>query len=73
MLPSGIGSWGLGTGFPSVYDRFTENGSGQSLLSFPNSSTALGTRLTSNNIFFDGINVRAANGGNPVKLYAPSS
>ncbi|MFM6745841.1 MAG: Calx-beta domain-containing protein, partial [Dolichospermum sp.] len=59
-----------------IYDRFTENGSGQSLLDtslFPNPSTALGSQLTSNNIFFDGSNANAANGGNRVKLYAPST
>ncbi|MCZ8047768.1 MAG: hypothetical protein O9290_14265, partial [Microcystis sp. LE19-41.2A] len=73
---SGVGSWGFGTGFPGIYDRFTENGSGQSLLNtslFPNPSTALGSQLTSNNIFFDGSNANAANGGNRVKLYAPST
>ncbi|MFM6779541.1 MAG: hypothetical protein ACKPKU_00160, partial [Dolichospermum sp.] len=61
---SGVGSWGFGTGFPGIYDRFTENGSGQSLLDtslFPNPSTALGSQLTSNNIFFDGSNANAAN------------
>jgi hypothetical protein len=73
---SGVGSWGFGTGSPGIYDRFTENGSGQSLLNtslFPNPSTALGSQLTSNNIFFDGSNANAANGGNRVKLYAPST
>ncbi|MFM6250095.1 MAG: hypothetical protein ACKPEQ_13255, partial [Dolichospermum sp.] len=53
---SGSGSWGF-AGSPDIYDRFTENGSGQSLLDtslFPNPSTALGSQLTSNNIFFDG-------------------
>jgi hypothetical protein len=72
----GLGSWGYGTGFPGIYDRFTENGGGQSLLNtslFPNPSAALGSQLTSNNIFFDGSNADAANGGNPVKLYAPST
>ncbi len=73
---SGVGSWGFGSGSPGIYDRFTENGSGQSLLNtslFPNPSTALGSQLTSNNIFFDGSNANAANGGNRVKLYAPST
>ncbi|MFM6070336.1 MAG: hypothetical protein ACKPB9_01920, partial [Dolichospermum sp.] len=72
---SGSGSWGF-AGSPDIYDRFTENGSGQSLLDtslFPNPSTALGSQLTSNNIFFDGSNANAANGGNRVKLYAPST
>ena len=72
---AGTGSWGE-QGLPSIYDRFTENRSGQSLINtslFPNPSIALGSQLTSNNIFFDGANANAANGGNRVKLYAPST
>ncbi len=57
---------------PFIYDRFTQNGSGQSLLNFTNPSTALGTQLTSNNLYFSGNNANAANGGSPVKIYAPS-
>lgn len=71
---SGTGSWGSGTGYPLIYDRFTENGAGQALVNtsiFPNPSTILGTQLTSNNIFFDGANATAANGGR-VPLYAPA-
>src|SRR3712207_7554304 len=40
-----------------IYDHFAVNGSGQRLLDtslFPNGSSALGTQLTSNNVFFDG-------------------
>ncbi|MEB3218005.1 MAG: S8 family serine peptidase, partial [Nostocales cyanobacterium 94392] len=72
---SGQGSWGFGTGFPSIYDRFTVNGSNQSLINtslFPNPSTALGNQLTSNNLFFTGSNAVAANSGTKPKLYAPS-
>jgi hypothetical protein len=71
---AGRGCWGFGSGFPGVYDHFTENGAGQALLNtslFPNPSVALGSQLTSNNLFFDGANARAANGGTPVKIYAP--
>jgi len=57
---------------PLIYDRFTQNGSGQSLLDFPNSSPALATQLTSNNLYFNGNNANAANGGPPVQIYAPS-
>ena len=39
------GCWGYGTGSPGIYDRFIENAAGQALLNtFPNSSTALGSR-----------------------------
>ncbi|HEY4691574.1 MAG TPA: DNRLRE domain-containing protein [Anaerolineae bacterium] len=74
-VSGGQGSWGLGTGFPLSYDRFAVNGSGQSLINtglFANPSAALATQLTSNNVFFNGANAVAANGGN-VKLYAPGA
>jgi hypothetical protein len=35
-------------------------------------STDLATQLTSNNLFFSGANAIEANGGEPVKLYAPT-
>ncbi|HEY9694128.1 MAG TPA: Calx-beta domain-containing protein [Oculatellaceae cyanobacterium] len=72
----GQGAWGYGTGQPVIYDRFAVNGSNQSLIDtslFPNPSTALGNQLTSNNIFFNGSNAVAANGGTKPKLYAPST
>ncbi len=71
---TGAGSWGFGSGFPVVYDLFTENGSGQSLINgFANGSVSLGNQLTSNNIYFDGSNANAGNGGSRVQLYAPST
>ncbi len=72
----GNGCWGRGSGRPFIYDRFTENGGGQSLINtalFGNPSTSLGNQLQSGNIFFDGTNARAANGGNAPRLYAPGS
>jgi hypothetical protein len=68
------GCWGY-SGYPSIYDRFTENGSGQSLINtsfFGNPSPALGTQLTGGNLYFNGTNANAANGGR-VKIYAPSA
>ncbi len=73
---SGTGSWGGGTGKPISYDRFTEDGSGNALINtaiYPNPSTALGSALTSGNIWFDGPNANAANSGGRVRLYAPST
>lgn len=60
------------SGSPAIYSRFTQNGSGTPLLSFPDGSAALGSQLTSNNIYFSGPNANAANGGR-VPLYAPAS
>jgi hypothetical protein len=55
---------------PYIYDRFTENTGGTSLLSLdPASLTAALTSGT----YFDGPNADAANGGNRVQLYTPST
>lgn len=69
----GTGSWGM-SGYPEIYDRFMEDGSGNALLNtslYPNPSTALGGLLTSTNLWFDGSNANAANGGTRVKMYSP--
>lgn len=71
-----LGSWGGGTTSPLIYDRFTENNSGQALINttlFPNPSTALATQLQSNAVFFDGTQANAGNGGSRVPLYAPTT
>jgi len=70
---SGMGSWGYGTGFPSIYDVFIKDGAGNLLITYVNPSTALGTALTSNSLFFHGSLAMAANGGQRVKIYAPST
>ena len=74
MTKSGLtGSWGY-SGYPVIYDTFTENLTGDSLLNdFANGSVALGNQLTSNALYFNGPNANAANGGSRVELYAPSS
>ncbi len=71
-----VGSWGGGTSYPFIYDRFTEDGSGTALLNtavYPNYSIALGNALTSGAVYFNGPHANAANSGQRVKLYAPSS
>jgi hypothetical protein len=73
-VSSGQGSWGSSR-MPDSYDHFTENGSGQQLINtgiFPNPSAALAAQLTGEDIFFDGPNAVAANGGSRPELYAPS-
>lgn len=72
----GLGSWGFGIGppyYPAIYDRFAEDNSGTALLNYTNFSAALASALTSNNVYFDGTNANAANGGARVKLYAPGT
>jgi len=72
---SGQGFWGL-EGYPFIYDRYAVDGAGYSLLDtniYPNPSVALGNTLTGGAVFFNGSNASTANGGSPVKLYAPSN
>ncbi len=72
---AGVGCWGFG-GMPLAFDLFAVNGAGQSLIDtgvYLNPSAALGTALTSNNVYFDGANARSANGNADAKLYAPAT
>ncbi len=69
---SGTGCWGFGSTSPFIYDRFTETGAGTELVDgFTNNSVPLRNALLSDDIFFDGVNTNAANGGTPAELYAP--
>ena len=68
---AGTGCWGNDSGYPFIYDRFTENGGGTALLDFPNNSIELGNQLTGEDVFFDGPNTNAANNNQPAELYAP--
>ena len=58
---------------PYIYDTFVENGSGTTILSFPDPSFALENQITSNDLFWNGKIATAANGGFLPHLYAPSS
>ena len=58
---------------PSIFDRFLIRNNGARLDTMANPSAALGSVLTSNNIFFDGPNATAANGGNSPRIYAPGT
>ena len=71
----GIGSWGYRASptNPNIYDTFMKDGAGVNLTSYSSGSTALGSQLVSNNIWFHGANAMTANGGSRVKMYAPST
>lgn len=72
-LRNGVISYGFGSAeWPAIYDRFTQNGAGQPILSFPNRSPALAAQVTGNNLFFSAPATNAANGGRPAKLFAPN-
>ncbi len=71
---SGTGKLRDGTpDLPYIYDFFVENGSGTTILSFPDPSFALENQITSNDLFWNGKIATAANGGILPHLYAPSS
>jgi len=69
---SGWAQFGWG-GYPSIYDTFVESGGGNKVTSYENPSTALGTLVTSNDLWWNGFHANAANGGSRVKMYAPST
>ena len=63
QVSSGLGYWGYGTGYPVIYDRYTETGGGQALTSYASGSSTLASRLQSGDIFFDGPYANVFNGG----------
>lgn len=72
---TGTGAVVLGT-YPVIYSQFTKDGNGVSLLNgYTQNSTALGNALRglAGGVFFHGSSAIAANGGNPVPLYTPST
>jgi hypothetical protein len=69
---SGSAEYGY-LGYPSIFETFIESIGGTKVTSYPNPSTALGTLVTSNNLYWDGPNANAANGGQRVRMYAPAS
>ena len=74
---AGRGTYGGGTPYPAVYDRFTvlSQGSvqGKSLVSYPSGSTALGAALTGGGVYWDGAQGKAAYNGRPPRLYTPKA
>lgn len=58
---------------PSVFDRFLVTSTNQELDTFPNPSTTLGTKFTSNTIYCNGANAMAANAGTKPRINATST
>ncbi len=56
---------------PSVFDSFLVTDQNEQLDTFPNPSILLGSKLTSNAIYFNGTNAMAANNGTRPRIYAP--
>jgi hypothetical protein len=77
LNPNGTSQF-AGDGSPNTFtkfDSFLVDGSGNALLSNTATPTFIGSTsvLTSNALFFAGANAMAANGGAPVKLFAPTT
>ncbi len=58
---------------PAIFDRFLVTSTNQELDTFPNPSTTLGTKLTSNTIYFNGANAMTANNGTKPRIYSPAT
>ena len=73
---SGPATWGMGSPvYPNIYDYYMRDNSGNQLINtavYANGSTALGSAVRSDSIWFYGTNAMAANGAR-VKMYAPST
>jgi len=65
-------TWGI-SGYPVIYDRYTENAAAAKIIAYPSGSAALYNQLVSGNVYFNGVNANAGNGGARVKLYAPNT
>ncbi|MFK8111691.1 MAG: PEP-CTERM sorting domain-containing protein [Rubripirellula sp.] len=67
------GNPGGNPGVFSVFDTFLELGDGTDLFSAGGSYDGTAADLISDDVFFSGANAVAANGGAPVKMYAPTT
>ena len=56
-----------------VFDSFNSNSAGTRLITLPNDSRTLGTALTNGDVYWNGAQATAANGGVAPKLYAPGA
>ena len=73
VSPTGVSEISGGDpGVFSVLDSFLELGDGTDLFGPGGNFLGTGADLVSDDVFFNGANAVAANGGNPVKMYAPN-
>jgi hypothetical protein len=71
-----FGFYGLGTGYPSIFDTYIQDGQGRKLTDrniFPNPSRGMLNMYTSNDVYFNSVHAIAANNNQLPKLYAPSA
>lgn len=60
-------------GGPVIFDTFTTVGMNGTAFTSLADNAARAAAITGNNLFWNGPNGKAANGGNPVKLYSPGT
>ena len=71
-IEGGTATWGGGTAYPFIYDRFVQNPAGTALPSIPSGSTSLANALQSNGLRWGGAQGMAAAGGSKPWLYSPN-
>lgn len=64
---------GTDPGTYSVFNSFMEKGDGSALFGAGGDFLGVPMDLTNGDVFFDGANATAANGGTPIELYAPGT
>jgi hypothetical protein len=69
---AGIGCFGYGQNIPAFYDVWVDSPIGTELLSYTNTSAALGTALQNNQVHWQGESARSVVGG-AIQLYSPST
>jgi len=72
-VDSGVGFWGLGGGFPTIYDLFVRDAANQYIVSaYPNESAALAAVFQSGSLFFNSPASPVPAVAAPIPLYAPN-
>lgn len=74
-ISGGTAYVGIGyNGYPMIYDKFIVHGSSKTpIMTYKDLPSSLGPALTSNSLYFNGIEANKANGGSMVPIYAPYS
>ncbi|WP_426573250.1 DUF4214 domain-containing protein [Aquihabitans sp. McL0605] len=71
-VTSGLGTWGSGTKYPFVYDRFVRTHGGTTITNMASDTYSLGLALQSDGLQWGGPWGTAANGGTLLRLYSPN-
>ncbi len=72
-VSNGTGTWGMGTSYPCIDDRFIEGTTGVPITDLPNGSTTLAAVLQSGAVRWSGGQAVQANGGARPVIYAPKA